>query len=62
MQLVDDKDELAALDGKLDIVPEAAVPKRVLKKLKRYPRVVWSEPIEDEEEEDEVDRLEPEEV
>jgi hypothetical protein len=40
IELVDDKDELAKLDSTLDILPESKVPKRILQKLKRYPRIV----------------------
>ncbi|HSV26120.1 MAG TPA: hypothetical protein VLJ17_24225 [Xanthobacteraceae bacterium] len=40
MQLVDDSDELAALDSALDDVPESNLSEYVLKKLNPYKRVI----------------------
>jgi hypothetical protein len=37
LQLVDNRDELAELDDKLDIIPESEVPERILRSLKRHP-------------------------
>jgi len=44
MQLVDGSDELAALDGALDVVPASNLSEYVLKKPERYKRVIWEEP------------------
>jgi hypothetical protein len=38
--LVDNKDKLARLDDALDVVPEDRVPPRILKRLRKYPRIV----------------------
>jgi hypothetical protein len=40
LELVDDKDELEQLTGKLDVVPESAAPPRIVSKLKRMPIIV----------------------
>jgi hypothetical protein len=40
IELVDNRDELDQLDSTLDILPQTKVPKRILQKLKRYPRIV----------------------
>ena len=40
IELVDKKEELAELDSTLDILPQSRMPKRILQKLKRYPRIV----------------------
>jgi len=39
IELVDNADDLAKLDSTLDIIPESRMPKRILQKLKRYPRI-----------------------
>ena len=40
IELVDDRDELAALDEQLDVVPESEAPRRVVAKLQRHALVV----------------------
>jgi hypothetical protein len=41
LELVDNKDDLARLDGTLDVVPESEVPRRILNTLKHYALHVW---------------------
>jgi hypothetical protein len=40
VSLVDNKDQLDALNGKLDVVPEGKVPPRVVRRLNKYPLII----------------------